>query len=258
MENTKHVKHFKSHRCGIITFWSIVLVIVLFFFIKKMGILSSIYLTTFFTWPLILFCISIFCLIKKDWVLGIVLLVTAKFFWIPILLKTDPNLCPQINPNQFVNNYWYLLVAFIAILLIIQQIFRKENPCEKQLKWKKWGSKNEEFENGFIRSDVVFSNNEKIYFNENFKGGKFATVFGSQEIDLRKCAISNNEKAYLDLSVVFGSYIIWVPEEWSIQINVESVFSSLEDKRIQHPVSADKDMLIMNGKCIFSNLEIRN
>jgi len=260
MKNQKHVKHFGSRK-GMITFWSIVLVVVVFFFFKNSGLLSSLlgslYISAFLTWPLILFGIALLCLLGRNWVLGIILLATAKFFWIPFMLEAAPELLPSISPDSFVRNYWYLLVAFIAVVLIIQQIFAKDNHWKNGFEWK-GESTPEECSDGFIKGNVVFSSNDKIYFNENFRGGKFTTVFGSQEIDLRKCTIPNHEKAYLDLLVVFGSYVVWVPAEWSVQLNAEGIFSSLEDKRMQHSATEAKDTLVINGKCMFSSLEIRS
>ena len=251
-----------NYRKRNISFWVIVLIVVTFFFLKNSGVITSCYLSTFLTWPLILFCVAVFSFIYRNWVLGVVSLAAAIFFWTPILLKTNPDICPCISEQGFqgfVHHYWYLLVGFIAVVLIIKHLFEKESHCNCNChEWKRHRTKIHESVDGFITGEVVFSSNEKIYFNENFKGGRFATVFGSQEIDLRKCTIQNNEKAYLDLSVVFGSYIIWIPAEWTVQLHAESVCSSIEDKRIHHPENADRDMLIINGKCVCSSLEIRS
>jgi len=256
MSNENQTKHSCNSRKGIITFWSIVLIVVLFFFLKNAGLLTSVYLSTLFTWPLILFIISIVCLIHREWVFGIISLAAAKFFWLPILLKDAPELCPCISADGFVHRYWYLLVAFIAIVIILQHIFGKENRWEKH-GWKKFHSNFQEDKEGYLKSSIVFSRNEKIYLNENFKGGKFETVFGSQEIDLRKCIIPKGEKAYLELSIVFGSCTIWIPEEWNLKTNSKNVFSSFDNKRAQNPENAE-DMLVINSECVFSNIEIRS
>jgi predicted membrane protein len=270
MENQKHEKsfshppkHFNKSRKGTIIFWSIVLVVVSFFFLKNSGLIASCYFSAFLTWPIILFCIAIICFLKKEWVTGIVLLAGATFFWTPIFYKADPNLIPCLNldgvtSQEFIFSYWYLLIIFIAIVIIFHQIFAKESRWENKCKWKKSESNVHEIKDGFIRSDVVFSSNERIYLNENFKGGKFSTVFGSQEIDLRKCVIPNNGKAHIEISTVFGSCMIWVPTDWTVQVNTESVFSSVEDKRLQTPPDAEGDMLIIDGKSVFSSIEIRS
>jgi len=256
MSNEQQTKHSCNSRKGIITFWSIALIVVLFFFFKNAGFLTSVYLSALLTWPLILFIISIICLIHKEWVFGIISLAAAKFFWIPKLLAADPDLCPCLSANDFVHRYWYLLVAFIAVVIILQHLFGKEDRWEKH-GWRKYHSNFQENKEGYLKSSVVFSNNEKIFLNENFKGGKFETVFGSQEIDLRKCTIPNGEPAYLEVSTVFGNCIIWIPEEWNIKLNTKSVFSSLENKRMQNAENGNA-VLIINGEAVFSSLEIRS
>jgi predicted membrane protein len=140
--------------------------------------------------------------------------------------------------------------------MIFKHLLRKDDKWKNNFEWEKTNS--HETVNGYIKSEAVFCSNEKIYFNENFKGGRFETVFGSQEIDLRKCVIQNNETAYLDLSVVFGNYKVWVPAEWTIKVNAECVFSTVEDRRLSQPENADRDMLVIEGKCVFSSLEIRS
>jgi predicted membrane protein len=257
MSTEKQTKISWDSRKGIIIFWSLVLIVVGFFFLKNAGLLTSVYLSTLLTWPLILFILSIVLLAHKQWVLGIVALATAKFFWLPKLLAADPDLFPCISADGFVQRYWYVLVAFIAIVIIIQTIVVKENPWERHKRWKNFGSNVQESKEGYFKSHVIFSSNEKIYLNEDFKGGRFETVFGSQEIDLRKCIIPTGGKAHVHLSIVFGSCEIWVPAEWKVQINTKSVFSSLEDRRMQAPPIGEAT-LIIDGESVFSSLEIRS
>jgi predicted membrane protein len=197
-------------------------------------------------------------LFHRGWTAGIIFFAGAIFFWLPIFLKADPTLIPGLAAAGFVGRYWYLLLIFIAIVIILQQIFKNGNNNDKNECWKKFESNINECKDGFIKSEIAFSSNERIYLNENFKGGKFDTLFGAQEIDLRRCVIQPNEKALIELSVVFGSCVIWVPTEWTVQVNTQSIFSSLEDKRLQDSANGEDDMLTINGKCMFSSLEIRN
>ena len=257
MENQKHCNH--SSRKGNIIFWSIVLVVTTFFFVKNSGLIDSAFFSAFLTWPIFIFCVSLLCFFKKEWTGGIVLLSGALFFWTPKFLSAYPDLMPCVESHGFVNKYWYLLLIFISIGFIIQQIFSKGNRWEERWKCKNKEKNTFDYKDGFIKSEIIFSSNERIYLCDNFKGGKFDTVFGSQEIDLRKCEIPNHEKAIIDISVVFGTVKIWVPAEWTVQINTESVFSGLDDKRLHNPThTGENDMLIINGKCVFSNLEIRS
>jgi predicted membrane protein len=257
MSNEKNCTRHRKSKKGSIAFWAIVLIVVLFFFLKNSGMLTSVFLTTFFTWPLVVFIIAALCLIHKQWVMGIVCLATSVFFWTPILLKTAPELFPAIAAEGFIQRYWYLLVAFVTAVIIIQLIFGKENPWEKNWVSKRWGSSVQENKEGYFKSSVMFSNHEKIYLNENFKGGKFETLFGAQEIDLRKCTIPTGEKAYLDLSVLFGECKLWVPVEWGVQVNTKSIMSSIEDKRSPNATTGE-DLLVINGECVCASLEIRS
>jgi predicted membrane protein len=148
-------------------------------------------------------------------------------------------------------------VAVIAVILIIKHIFGIEDSWDKHPKWKNCGSNVQEYREGYLKSHVVCSSNEKIYLNENFTGGKIETIFGSQEIDLRKCVIPSGTTAELEIKVVCGSCEIWVPTEWKVQFNAKSIGSTLEDKRT-NILSTAEETLIIIGECVFSKLEIRS
>ena len=265
----KSCRHGRSMSVG---FWSIILLIALFLFLDKAGIVSYSYWSAFMKpLPLVLFIVSIFCLFRCKWISGIFLLVAAKFFWLPywIPLLREQCLCvgclPEGIEDGFVRKYWYILVVFFAFLMIIKHLFcRKRVCCESHWEYevkksRKRPSSSTREGNGFIESNAVFNSADRVYSNENFTGGSFNIVFGSQNIDLRKCIISSEEEVLIELNVVFGNCDIWVPADWNLQVNVEGVFSSIEDVRSEKPTeSGSKKTLILTGICVFSSLDIKN
>ena len=268
----KEIKKSYQHTRGVVVgFWSVVLLIALFLFLKKADIVTSSYWSAFATWPLILFVVSIFWLLKRRWVAGIFLLFAAVFFWIPLFKAQFPDLLPMIPAEGFLHDYWYLLIVVFAFLMLIKQLFfrKRDHSCLHQREhWEYWNKTNlhkehasmtSEAKEGFIQSNVVFNSNDRIYLNEDFTGGNFSAVFGSQKIDLRKCVIRNNEKAYLKVEVVFGNCEIWIPSDWKLQFEVDGIFSSIEDNRHEKPMDSEsKNTLVVQGSCVFSSLEIRN
>ena len=264
MSEERNKRRNRPVRGAAVGFWSIVLLVALFLFLHKAGILTYSYWELLATWQIVLFVISVCCLWKRKWICGSFLLFAAVFFWIPVFKAQFPHLLPTIPQEGFVRMYWYLLIVFFAFLMIVKQLFGKRG---KQ-RWEHWEKTNcckshvllvNEEKEGFIESNAVFNSNERAYLNEDFTGGKFNAVFGSQKMDLRKCVIHNHEKAQLEVNVVFGNCEIWIPADWNVQFKVDGVFSSVEDVRIEKPTDdSSKNRLLITGSCVFSNLEIRN
>jgi len=262
------IKKGKKHiRRAVVGFWIIIFFAALLLFLENAGFLTYSYGSAFVTWPLLLFILSIFRLFRRKWISGIFLLAAAKFFWIPIFKSRFPDLLPMIPEDGFVRKYWFILIVLFAFLMILKQLFGKRNRCCRGHHWeysvktngcKKRASSTDEV-NGFIESNVVFSSNDRIYLNEDFTGGEFNIVFGSQTIDLRKCIIRNNEKAVIEVNVVFSNCEIWIPADWNVQFKVEGVFSSIDDERSGKSAESDsKNVLVITGSCVFSSLEIKN
>jgi predicted membrane protein len=57
--------------------------------------------------------------------------------------------------------------------------------------------------------------------------------------------------------VSFGSVIIFVPEDWAVQLSVNPVFGSFEDKRYGKVENTHK-LLIIKGAIVFGGGELRN
>lgn len=269
----KEEKRKSSRRKGrgvIVGFWSVILLIALFLFLKNVGVLTDSCWSAFATWPLILFIISVLCLLRRRWVCGTFLLTAAVFFWmpiwIPLLREQYPNLLSANLEDGFLRKYWYILIVVLAILMIIRQLFGRRHFCcqshweyEVKSRSRKKTTFSTKEGNGFIESNVVFNNSDRLYVNEDLTGGSFNIVFGSQNIDLRKCLIHNNEEAHIELNVVFGNAEILVPADWNVQLNVDSVFSSVDDHRGEKPTENNsKNTLILTGSCVFSSLVVKN
>lgn len=139
MKNEFSFKVSWGSKTGIITFCVVVFAVLLFFFFKNAGWLPAAFAIPLFTWPLILFILSIFASVSRAWATSVSLSATALFFWFPKFLTVSPEWLPQIDADTFTQRYWYLLVIFIVGLYLTMYLFGKETEpivqIEKEVRW---------------------------------------------------------------------------------------------------------------------------
>jgi predicted membrane protein len=114
-------------------------------------------------------------------------------------------------------------------------------------------------DNDLMDEMAVFGGGDKVITSQNFKGGKLTCVFGGTNLYLNRAILAEG-KNVLDIFAMFGGSKIVVPEDWSVKIDVASVFGGFNDKRIKN-TSAKVDEsrhLIIKGFVIFGGGEIRN
>ncbi len=112
----------------------------------------------------------------------------------------------------------------------------------------------------FFKEQVVFGSLKRKVETPNFQGGKLETVFGSIDLNLRSAQISSPEKtATIEVSAVFGSVELRVPESWRVVAHAASIFGSVEDKTIANKVASfDGPTLFITGAAVFGSVEIKD
>lgn len=105
---------------------------------------------------------------------------------------------------------------------------------------------------------LIFSGMHFHNESQQFQGGRISAIISDYEIDLRGAALSRNG-GELDLTIVFGSMTVRIPESMAVSISGKPVFGYLEDhtKQIVTP-EAGRPMLIIKTKALFSSIEITN
>ncbi len=114
---------------------------------------------------------------------------------------------------------------------------------------------------GSLSDHAIFGSVVRRFDNEVFEGANLQSVFGSVEVDLRG---ARNEAAKGPVTIrvecVFGSIKIRVPQTWRLDVRVDGVFGSLEDKTI--PVTATQGfepvVLVLTGSYVFGSVEVDN
>jgi hypothetical protein len=58
--------------------------------------------------------------------------------------------------------------------------------------------------------------------------------------------------------VVFGGIVLYIPDNWKVESEIECIFSGIADERRFFDPATPSRRLILVGECIFSGCKIKN
>ncbi|MDR1585764.1 MAG: cell wall-active antibiotics response protein [Prevotellaceae bacterium] len=264
----------KTFRCGSnrgkLTFGLILMLLGLLFLGFNFGFIPDKLRWIIFSWQMLLVVIGLIELIKRKFFSAFILLVVGSFFLMPKLITTYPEIFPALNPD-FASVFWPVLLILSGLMLIFRRSLcpKKFTTDETQVSFtasqKEASRKATKFNAGFERNttlgnserNAVFGNSEHIVLEPEFKGAELNAVFGEIRFDLRKTSLPEGD-TYLDVNAVFGGIIVFIPEEWSVEIRIDPVFGGYKDYRILRESTDLSRRLIITGTCVFGGVEINN
>ena len=152
-------------------------------------------------------------------------------------------------------NFWQLFWPALLILAGIMIIFRRKfehHPGSEK--------KNLSDTDDIIDEVAVFGGGDRNIVSQNFQGGKILAIFGGSNFYMTKARLAPG-KNYIDILAIFGGLKMVVPEDWTVRINVISVFGGFSDKHKIHV--PDENMkpeseLIIKGFVLFGGGEIKS
>ncbi len=109
------------------------------------------------------------------------------------------------------------------------------------------------------KESTVFGQSTRSYCGQEFDGGRYETVFGGIEIDLRGSHMAGDE-AVLKIDAVLGGAEVKVPEDWLVVIKATAVFGGvINSTKAPDPVLVPHPKrLIVKGSAVFGGVEIKN
>jgi predicted membrane protein len=211
------------------------------------------------SWQMLFVVIGILALFRRHLFMGLCLILAGCFFAIPKLTSVFPDAFSWAG-NDFVSDYWSILLIVAGILLIIYLLLKPNRKSYRQSHGNcsfncSDGNKTQNQINNDFSKTVIFSGGEYIVLEPEFKGGRIEIIFGGGSLDLRKTSLPEGD-TYLDVNIIFGGIKIFTPSEWTIVIQADGIFGGFQDDR---GVPTQKDTtrkLIITGACIFGGVEI--
>jgi predicted membrane protein len=219
----------------------------------NIGWLNPALKSIFFSWPMLFVLFAVIGFVKRQRLISVIFLLLGLFFLLPRLETVYPGILGEAG-KEFTSNYWPLLLIVIGLMIIIAVAInrKKKVPFRNDIVNKQSNT------DGWIVKDVIFGGSESVFLEPIFKGGKIDVVFGGVVLDLRKTTLPETT-VYLNIDVVFGGVTIYIPENWSVKSDIDSVFGGYSDKRVNVVVSDDKSdsKLVLQGTLIFSGCTVQ-
>lgn len=138
--------------------------------------------------------------------------------------------------------WWPLFVVLFGVLYLIGRSRRRR------------GVSVSESDAGDVSIVSLFSGTQRRVTGSGFRGGDVVAVFGGAELDLRDAEITD-PPATVEFLVAFGGAEVQVPEDWTVDLDVLSLFGGSEDKRPPTGSSGDVD-LVVTGLALFGGVSV--
>jgi predicted membrane protein len=225
------------------------------------------------SWQMLLIVLGIGSIVKRRTFHfhGLVLIFAGIFFIVPKLVRVFPSMFGGINADSFVSVYWPVLLIVGGLTLILHipvhhrrcHTYRRSERCYQRFgrndSPNDTSAQNEGdcSREGNFSKTCIFGSGNYIVIDTEFKGGTLQAIFGGIELDLRKAHLPEGETC-LNIEAIFGGISLFVPDNWSIEVNIESVLGGADDNRRIIEAVDDTRKLIITGSAVFGGVEIRN
>jgi predicted membrane protein len=194
-----------------------------------------------FSWKMILVIIGLILFFNSsNKSSGVILMAVGGFLLIPDILGI-----PYFN-------MWRvglpLLLMVVGILILLRKNFDT----------RRLDTETRQHDMDYIDEVTIFGGVKKSINTKTFKGGKATAVFGGSELNLLNSGLAEGQNV-IDMLAIFGGVTMHVPEDWSVKIDVVSIFGGFSDDR-SHSRLIVRDTsreLVIKGMVIFGGGEIK-
>lgn len=144
-------------------------------------------------------------------------------------------------------NLFRFIIPFILIWIGVQIITGKDGNSEYS---------QTEVQEDRLKRVLIFSSMNQLVESDTFQGGEIITIFGKAEADLTTVKTKEKHIA-IDLTAVFGSIDLRVPENWNIHSEGVGVLGSFNNNSNGGQVKKTVDVKI-KGVAILGEVKVSN
>lgn len=205
----------------------------------NIGILPVAWKPVFLSWQMLLITIGILQLTHRHYFGAVLFTAVGIIFLLPQLSAL---LGFSYSPSMLHAIIWPSVIILLGVLMMTRPFIRRDNhnhwKCHKQQCSRKLN------ENGLIDYNLVMNGVEEIFLGPVFRGGEINTIMGGLKLDLRKTTLPEGETV-LKLDSICGGVTLLIPEEWPVEIRIESIAGGFADNRVTNGTYVDRKLVII-------------
>jgi len=213
---------------------------------KNTDVISDYLFDILISWQMALVILGLYSISHKAYLWGSFVAGIGLFFMMPLIIMAEG--------KEWIRDYWSLILVLVGLLMLINLFLPKHKKCHKNYDFM---SKDYKIENGFVFSNNSFSGAKHVVMDEVFKGAEIFNHFGGTILDLRRTNLQQGD-TYIDIDSKCGGIEIFLPENWLVLVELNSVLSGVVDDRHYHSGSIDESRrLILRGKISLSGINLK-
>ncbi len=197
-----------------------------------------------FSWKMILIALGIFLMAtEKNRPTGVILFIIGSAFLAKDVFRVD---------------FWQIMQVVIPVFFVFAGVMLLL-PGRGIIPRKKYKRVSEEDVMDRIENVNIFSGGSKAITSDNFKGGEITCIFGGAELNFRNARLAPGNNV-LEVTCIFGGVTLYVPEDWTVRLDVTPVFGGFSDSRAESNMNLNTDpgkVLVIRGAVIFGGGEIK-
>ena len=242
-------------------FWAIPFIFVgIVWFLKNMGIVTYSLFSILISWQVLLIYVGLFNLLSKRFWAGLITTAIGVVFILPEIGWSSSN---------WLHVYWPLIFVIIGVFQLFKPqkrlntyFHQKHFQRNFQKHWNEgantYSNTDYSSQDGFVISYNTFGSVQQIVLDPVFKGADIRNTCGGTVLDLRRTKLEAAQ-TFIDVECTFGGIEIYLPAEWNLQSQVNTVIGGCDDKRYHSSAETDQEhVLIIRGKVTFGGIEFKN
>lgn len=248
METNPYEKPRSSYRGYIASF--ILIAFGLLFLAKNLGWIDPDVFDLMISWPMLLVVWGMVAIFRHHLIGGAVAIGIGVYF-----------LLPDWAMYGWMHTYWPLGLIVLGLIILLK---RRDNRYTSGHEKRKQGyfakrsfAYSDTTQEGYVYSDVSFSNVKHIVLDPVFRGGRLDISCGGVVLDLRRTALEAPETV-LHIHCSFGGVELYIPEHWLVRMETDSFLSGCDDHRGRGQQIDSDHVLILRGDLTCSGIQIKS
>ncbi len=118
---------------------------------------------------------------------------------------------------------------------------------------------------GTINMFALLGSDKRASGAKMFSGAEVTSILSGTHLDLRQAVIEPGHEAVINIFIMLGGHEVWIPQGWTVVIEVMPILGGVEDKRLPavlNPAAGQATgaapRLVLRGMVLLGGLEIKN